>query len=292
MAIYTTTLYAASNTITYIRPTVAAFETILTSAGWVQTGDTGQTASGSFPGGSGTATASGYQIWRMADALQGTYPVYVKFEWGSGSVATSLGLWFTIGTGSNGTGTITGILASRIYVGQSTAVGSLYPSYFSGSTGRLNGLICYSVSQTGMGLYFNIERTKNSSNADDGLGIIFQAAAPSAGTALISQYIPFTGTIRAAQTVWMCVNPTGQGSMSDGAGTVSALPVMPYGITGGANPGIGTLVYYTSDLAIGNTLAMTFRGSNHTYFATGTPAGWPTTLSQSWANSCLLFLYE
>jgi len=291
MAVYTTTLYAATETTGHIRPTVAAFETILTSAGWVQTGDTGQTASGSFPAATGTATAAGYQIWRMADALQGSYPVYVKFEWGSGS-SQSLGLWFTIGTGSNGTGTITGILASRIYVAESTAVGSLYNSYFSGSTGRLNGLICYSTSQTGICLYFNIERTKNSSNADDGVGIIFQAAAPSAGTGLISQYIPFTGTIKAAQALWMCVVPSGQGSMSDGAGTVSAMPVMPYGVSGGANPGIGTLVYYAADLATANTLTMAFRGSNHSYFTAGTPTGWPTTLAQVWTTSCLMFLYE
>ena len=93
----------------------AQITALLTAGGWIQTADTGQTSNATFATiYNGTLnSSSGYQIWRMNDSLQGTYPVFIKIEFGCGSVSNTPAMWVTIGTGSNGTGTITGIVIAR-----------------------------------------------------------------------------------------------------------------------------------------------------------------------------------
>src|SRR3954454_8298219 len=109
----------------------------LAAIGLVRTADTGQIdwttvakpASGVF---------GGYEIWRFDDALQATAPVFIKVEYGI-SNTTTLMLGLTVGTGTNGAGTLTGQVSSKSNVAPQTtsAAGVLLPSFCSGNSGRL-----------------------------------------------------------------------------------------------------------------------------------------------------------
>lgn len=79
----------------------------MAAAGLVQTSDTGQInwVTVTRPG---TNTDAGYEIWQMNDTPQGTAPVYFRIDYGTGTAATAPRIKITSGTGSNGSGTITG----------------------------------------------------------------------------------------------------------------------------------------------------------------------------------------
>lgn len=105
--------------------------TQLLAVGLTQTTDTGQIgATAALPG---TSTAAGYTIWKFNDTLQSTAPLFIKLEFGTGSAAGSPMIWITIGTGSNGTGTLTGTLSARVQCAGNTApvsTSTLYVSRF------------------------------------------------------------------------------------------------------------------------------------------------------------------
>jgi len=85
-----------------------AIAAVITAGGFLQqTSDTGQInwATVTRPG---VSTAAGYEIYKFTDTLSGSAPIYFKLEYGTGSSSTSPQLWITVGTGSNGSGTITG----------------------------------------------------------------------------------------------------------------------------------------------------------------------------------------
>jgi hypothetical protein len=56
-------------------------------------------------------TAAGYEIWRYTNSS-----VYLKIEYGTGVGAAAPGVWLTVGTGSNGSGTLTGTVSARTSV--------------------------------------------------------------------------------------------------------------------------------------------------------------------------------
>src|SRR3954462_11008588 len=78
------------------------FSAGLATVGLVQTADTGQInwSTVTIPGAN---TAAGYEIWRFADST-----LYLKFEYGTAPSTVQPQMWITVGTGSNGSGTITG----------------------------------------------------------------------------------------------------------------------------------------------------------------------------------------
>jgi hypothetical protein len=79
---------------------------MMIAAGWNQTSDTGQinfvTASAPTVGNE----KIGYALYEMTDALAATAPVIVKFAFGSAALANRPGVWFRIGTHSDGAGNL------------------------------------------------------------------------------------------------------------------------------------------------------------------------------------------
>lgn len=102
----------------------------IVAAGLVQTSDTGQLSTPVSAARPGTTTAAGYWIFRFDDTHQGTSPIFIKLEVGTGSSAAHPVIWVTVGTGSNGSGTITGTLFSRTQsVSQTPSAVTSYPTY-------------------------------------------------------------------------------------------------------------------------------------------------------------------
>lgn len=85
----------------------------LTTVGFIKSADTGQInwATVTRPA---VNTSGGYEIRYLNDSLHGTAPIYMKIEYGTNTTGAAYpAMWITIGTGSNGSGTITGTIIAR-----------------------------------------------------------------------------------------------------------------------------------------------------------------------------------
>ncbi|MCR6649711.1 MAG: hypothetical protein NVV70_16830 [Cellulomonas sp.] len=150
--------------------------------GWVQTADTGQVTISTMTVPATADTAAGYEIFRMADTLQSSCPIFVKVEYGRGALSSTNipRIWFTVGQSTNGSGTVAGVLLARTV--QSTSVGatagttSEYASYASCAG---NAGICIAawpaMAAITAPFFFAIERSRDAEGAptSDGLLIAF-----------------------------------------------------------------------------------------------------------------------
>lgn len=291
MAVGRTTNSMRGNIAGDLQAVAGLFASVALAGGLVQTSDTGQTSAGSLAGVNAN-TVAGYQIWRFNDALQATKPIYFKIEWGGGTLTYSMGIWITIGTGSNGSGTITGTLFPRTHIptaaGSSTAyVGT---SVCSASTNRLAMILGAYYATQNQTIVLGFERSKDASGNDTGDGLIYMSTT-SGGANWTAQYIPFVGTARSAQGYLTVPVPAGTGSLASG-NTVGFTPVLPFTMTGATNPGLNFLIYTSTDTAALNDLPVTIYGAQHTYFQIGLPFGWFGAASAVWAASALSMRYE
>ena len=114
------------------RAWIIEFHTLLTTAGLVNTSDTGQidTATVTRPGAG--STSAGYKIYRFNDTLQATAPIFIKVEFGTGGSVTTPQIWLTVGTATNGAGSITpGAATTRSVASRSSAILSTVTPYTS-----------------------------------------------------------------------------------------------------------------------------------------------------------------
>lgn len=154
----------------------------LADAGLVKHTDTGQInwATVTRPAAN---TPGGYEIWRFADALQATAPIYLKIEYGTGGGVTFPQIWLTVGTGTNGAGTLTGTVSDRntICFNSVPAAGN-YPSYLCVAANFVG--VCWKSgaagSATGQG-FFAASRTFDAAGAatGDGFFVIWGATGNS-----------------------------------------------------------------------------------------------------------------
>lgn len=182
-----------------------AMSTQFTSIGFLKTADTGQIDWTTVTRPGGTNTAAGYEIRVFADTLQSTKPIYVKIEYGNGSATSYPQVWVTVGVGSNGSGTLTGITTSRVTIGLSTIITSSvinYPSRYCYKDGHIGlewkrGSTSNTFKPYG---YFTITRTVDNNGAWTGDGVHF--VYMSTGTTQMKQEtINFTtSTLDTSQT--------------------------------------------------------------------------------------------
>lgn len=107
------------------RAWIIDFHLLISTAGLVQTADTGQinTASVTRPAAN---NVNGYSIWRMPDSS-----LYFKFQFGTGAGATNQPrIQLQVGEGSNGSGTLTGALSTNqnMEMNSSSNGGVYYPT--------------------------------------------------------------------------------------------------------------------------------------------------------------------
>lgn len=100
--------------------------------GLIQTADTGQINWVTVTRPSAN-TDAGYEIWRFDDSLQGTAPIYFKLYFGAGGNISIPRMRVQVGSGSNGSGTITGTFtavgAQTIGGGTTATTDTLRTSY-------------------------------------------------------------------------------------------------------------------------------------------------------------------
>jgi hypothetical protein len=168
----------------------AALSAALTACGITATTDTGQVNwGGTITSPTTTNTYPYYEIRQFTDTLQtgaGSNPIYLKIEYGSGyNAAANPGLRITIGSGSNGSGTLTGITSVTTQCAGSTSSSTLYPSYISSDGSRLQ-IILWPANNGAC--VFSISRTVNDVGAytNDGVNLLFFSSGTPHGAQFIS----------------------------------------------------------------------------------------------------------
>lgn len=114
------------------RTWVQAVEAALLASGFLEVApDTGQIDPATVLAPTVTNGDAGYRIYRAKDALAATRPLYLKLIFGTGNTVGRPRINRSLGTGSNGAGTLTG-LTSTVVTTTATAVGSSVVRIFGG----------------------------------------------------------------------------------------------------------------------------------------------------------------
>lgn len=237
----------------------------LASMGLVNTADTGQINWTTVTAAAGTNTAQGYEIWRFADTLQATYPVFFKFEYGSGSAVNNPSIWLTVGSGSDGVGGLTGVLSVRRQF-TFTATATAITAYWSGDTNRF--VFAWQGATTATSLLMAAERTNDGSDLLTNEGVLLTAYS--------------TGAF--SQVAWNCT--TGPYTVWETTSGALGPEKAPLGTTGAQvaiyplfhNKGVflnfGINVMGVVDATIAPNAAFTFtvHSNSHTYIGVGVGA--------------------
>jgi hypothetical protein len=227
---------------------------------WVQTGDTGQVNLATVTKPGAANTSQGYEIWRMNDSLQSTKPVFLKLEYGSGGATNTPAIWLTIGTGSDGAGTITGTLFARTQNPATTSNTSTPNKCFgSASTNRITVAMFLDVAS--LPIWFAIERTKDSTGADTSVGLIL-AFGPSGGVNTKSVVLPFGATAPTPETGLQCILSTNNPTAYTGdQGIGLMIPMLGVAV----QPGLNVLVTMANDFAAFAQPTFTLYSATHTW---------------------------
>jgi hypothetical protein len=198
---------------------------LVTTCGLTQTSDTGQINTTTVTRQASTGTAAGYVILRFNDTLQSTSPIFIKLEFGTG--ATTLvtpAMWITVGTGSNGSGTISGTTSGKCPIAANITPASTTAVYVS--------RYCYSAT---MGAVCMVNKM-TSGNGAAAFGYFFlgrstdSTGAPSADAYLLIANAGAAAT-GASNTQGNAINYSYNTSALVANGTASLWSFAPYNLT-------------------------------------------------------------
>jgi hypothetical protein len=243
-------------------------KTKLAAAGLVQTADTGQInwVTVTRPA---TNTDAGYEIWRMNDTQQATAPIFFKIFYGTANGAGTPRIRVQMGQGSNGSGTLTGIVTTVQIMGVQTAPNTAvaYPSYACAAQGFFG--LAWKVGGGPQGGFF-LCRTADpaGSNAPTADGAYFVIANSSGTFSAIHRYASPAGLIGSESTTVAQIPCVVPGRMTTTA-VGSDIQVFPHFFgTPRVYPAFGLCTVVKSELPLGNTFSATLLGSTaHTFIA-------------------------
>jgi hypothetical protein len=277
------------------RAWVADFIVALTDVGLVQTADTGQinTATVARPSAN---SDGGYAVFTWADSLQGSAPIFIRFNFGTGGAATRPRIMFVMGTGSNGSGTITGTaLTSTIgcYTNAATATGVSYQNFMCHTEGFFGFAWNVNSAATNFarGALF-ICRTADADGVPtvDGATLLADNALTNLSQLGTVQSLRFASTAAAyVQNTAPCILvPANEASSLVGADTQAYIA---WGINPAVYPLFGLCSVYVAEVAEFATFSATLFGlSAHTYISFGREAGtyWAANTAPS-HSLCMLW---
>jgi hypothetical protein len=271
-----TQLPAFFNTDADFRTWCQGIAAALVACGLVKTGDTGQIDNTTVAKPAAINTAQGYEIYRFADTLQATRPVYIKIEYGSGGAASRPGLWVTTGTGTTGAGTLTGQVGTRTQIRATSdkTAGATLPVYASGAQSSTDSRIVVALNQdlatpnVNYGFGFVIERLPDSSGTPTGDGIWTYYWTPPGSSTCFSQVIPTpSGAVPSGGIVPPIIAAETAGGNSAFGGDVAMQP--PIVSLGKAYVLTGVLTYNNPDLGAGASVTVSLYGATRTYMPLG-----------------------
>ncbi|SRR6266498_200685 len=245
-------------------------DTLISTGGWVDPGDTGQLTISGATKPVAINTKVGYRMYRMADSLQGSFPVFMRLDYGSGTTGAGLepGVWVTIGTGSNGSGTITGITYDGGSVTQATFrpggnATSACNSYGSADTSRIQLLMFVRAAAIDM-MAFSLERTKDASGNDTGDGLLMFSEQPgSIGQLNKCNYIVRAGGSQPPVENGLSFVISNQATSAFTGDVGVGIPILFKGIA--QQPGTGIIVTNSGDFLAQAVPSLSLYGSSRTY---------------------------
>lgn len=260
-----------NSTLANFKSWAQAISTAFSTFGWVQTADTGQVNWSTI-----SSVSAVYEIWKANDSFASTLPIYIKIQYGNGTGYPQLQV--TVGTGSNGTGTITGnIITGAPWVINSlnqNQGSTLYPCWFSGSAGEFRMWMWGTTAgNPAIGNLLVIERSKDGSgNNTADYFTVLTANQYYYGNGPNQQSISNSG-VSNRDYGFICPTLTNGSNTGYAFGSVAALPVFPMvGYVG--NPMLGIMAISFQDAAPNSIVTVTsMYGSTHTYLAINGQAG-------------------
>jgi hypothetical protein len=283
MATSSTSLAPDNSTAAAFRAWGSAVNAALAALGLVQTGDTGQINWTSVAAPGASNTSQGYEIWKFNDALQATAPFFFKLEYGSGATAAAPGMWLTVSTATNGAGSLTGVVSTRMQPRGNTNSATSYNCYFSGSSNRFSCYLFRGAGSSNVEFGFYLERLKDANGADTSEGCY--AVIGSFPSGWVAQVIPSSGAVLATDAP-VCAGPSSAstGVIGTDVGTFSCFPMR-----GKLYPPCMNLVgYMNADLTVLNPVTLSLYGADHTML----PLGNPTTFLRGNSNGAPMMRYE
>lgn len=237
-----------------------------------QTADTGQLANPVVAARPGTNTAAGYWILKWDDGS--STPLYFKIEPGTSGTATAPQIWMTVGTGSNGSGTITGAVTSRTACCQALAPVSTstnFTSYLCCATGGFS-LIWKTLSVTGSKAsgFFSTVRSINDSGVVNNDG--YANYCTSSSNTITAQAVNLSNSVVFSTTTGVyCLIPYAITSTVVGGNAQYFRHFAAYPL---ARP-LGHIVsVLTSEFSVGTSFAGESGSiTDHTFLSSGTSTG-------------------
>lgn len=175
---------------------VSSWNTAILSLGLVQTADTGQINFSTVVWPTVANTKAGFAIYAFNDSNQGSYPCYIRVDFGVGGSDSFPALWFTMGTSTNGAGVIGAITSPAVQFELSGSAN--YNSAVSGTTSRLTAAFSYNFTTIAQIGFLSIERIQTVSGTDSTTGLVFTWVKDYLGTNAFTyggqQVLYFTGT--------------------------------------------------------------------------------------------------
>lgn len=248
-----------------------AISTALAALGLTKRAETGTVGWTTAAKPTAQAAPDNWEIWEFSDSLQATKPVLIKIEYTCQSgFPLQPNLIVSVGTGSNGTGTLTGNVGSRMGRGLATASTATTTCYLAGGAGYLSVTLFGATATAGHSITFAVERTTDNNGAHTGDGVFYWIAGSASGSTVTSgasQYVSFdTVTIPAATTSLPAILPTT--TTFQLLNNVGVSPIFPLG-DGVLNPTSCAFCYLNGDIVAGNQVAIDIYGTSHNYYAVG-----------------------
>lgn len=252
----------------------------LALVGMVQTADTGQInwASATRPA---VGVAAGYEIWRFADSS-----LYLKIEYGTAAAgATIPQAWITVGTGSNGSGTITGQASTRstwLSGAAPTSTATTYTSYFCHVADALSLVYkqnSWNTNAFPMGLLV-VGKSVDASGAATsvGYGVLHQGLSGGSG-------VRFQSVRTAATAVTFSESSQYAQVVGDVTSSLVGSDIQAYYVWMNlpqTQPFIWANVYIVAEITENNTFSVAMVSSaSHTYLAIGAPGALTNFAGQS-----------
>jgi len=266
MATRTASLAPDNGTDASFRLWINEIHNALIAFGWLQTGDTGQINFSTVTRPVAINTYQGFAIYKMNDSLQSTCAVFMRIDFGTCATTNVAGIKVRVGIGStDGAGNLTGNLMNTVTT-TTSAVGSVstFNCRTSGNASSFR-MHFWSTSLAGHGWTFVVERDKDTSGAETGLGVNIALEYPTSGTtgfAIMSQFLETAGGVGFVAPNWVAFvssQPSQSGGGNIGVGPVRC-PLGPF-----RNPMIGLLLFARLDMAMESTNPVTIYGTSHTY---------------------------
>lgn len=228
----------------------------LQAVGIVKTADSGQIDWATVAAPTAANTQMGYEIYRFNDTLQSTAPVFIKLAFGSGASINNPALWISVGTGSSGSGTLTGeILPEQQNFAFTPAAATTH--YISGSSNSF--VIAIQGTSSNYHIVLTVERTHDSSGSDTNKGIMVNRIA----SGLDSQhYLLFSDSSVVTVPQISCLTPVGMSGAK--SPDINLYPVRFF--TPGEGPVSNCLVgYIYGDFPVNSSYTVSICGIDRTF---------------------------